>query len=60
MGGLHEVLQCKRDKAARVVVMVTGNPGLPAFYAGFADELSESMEYGTSCLDRSRPQQFSW
>ena len=33
VGGLHELVTCQRDEEAKaIVVMLTGNPGLPGFY----------------------------
>ena len=42
--GLYEIHSCTHASPERIVVVVTGNPGLPSFYAGFAASLAESLK----------------
>ena len=44
--GMFEVLRCAPQTAAanQTVVVITGNPGLAGFYAGFAESLSAKLQ----------------
>ena len=42
--GLYEIHSCTHASPERIIVVVTGNPGLPSFYAGFAASLAESLK----------------
>ena len=46
VGSVHEVLRCRPSASPikRTILVVTGNPGLAGFYAGFARTLSMDLQ----------------
>lgn len=65
-GGVHELLLCDnvRESPERIVCVVTGNPGLPGFYANFADSLAEDLNAQVAVIGLtnhvSRPSIATW